>query len=180
MRELMPDRLSPQGVNRRRSPRFGCSGLANIVCLPSDGALLRGTIRNLSLGGCFIETGLLLPCGAQTEILARVEASSFRALAQVRAVLGHSGICVEFVRLSAGGEDMLVELVRHLAKVRAITTAMGSARLLERPVKVESETFPILRTFPPLLISDASPLVLHPRGSVVDAGTIVNPLDLFV
>jgi hypothetical protein len=180
MRDWMPDRLSLDGANRRRSPRFGCSGLANIVCLPSDGALLRGTIRNLSLGGCFIETGLLLPCGAQREILARVEASSFRALAQVRGVLGRSGICVEFVRLSAGGEDMLAELIRHLAKVRAITSAMGSASLLEQPLNVESRTFPILRTFPSAPASEGSSLILNPSGSVAGAGTIIDPLDLFV
>ncbi len=179
MREWMPDRLSLDGGNRRRSPRFGCSGLANIVCLPSDGALLRGTIRNLSVGGCFIETGLLLPCGAQTEILARVEASSFRALAQVRAVLGRSGMCVEFVRLSSGGEDMLAELVRHLAKMRAIASAMGSAKLLEHPLDVMGETFPILRSFGPVQISEVPPPVLKP-GSVVDAGALINPLDLFV
>jgi hypothetical protein len=154
--------------------------LVNIVCLPSDGALLHGTIRNLSLGGCFIETGLRLPCGAQTEILARVEASSFRALAQVRAVLGHSGICVEFVRLSAGGEGMLADLVSHLAKARAITTAVGSTRILERPVDVVSETFPILRAFRAGRTSESSPLVLSPQGSVVDARAITNPLDLFV
>jgi hypothetical protein len=150
------------------------------VCLPSDGALLRGTIRNLSLGGCFIETGLLLPCGAQAEILARVEASSFRALAQVRAVLGHSGICMEFIRLSAGGEDMLAELVRHLAKVRTIQDAMGSARLLEHPVDAEGETFPILRTFLLGQTSDASPLVLNPRATILDASSVVNPVDLFI
>lgn len=180
MNPLLPDPRFTPGANRRRSPRFGCSGLANIVCLPSDGALLRGTIRNLSLGGCFIETGLLLPCGAQAEILARVEASSFRALAQVRAVLGHSGICVEFIRLSAGGEDLLTELVRHLAKVRAIQKAMEPERLLRHPGDVEGGTFPILRTFPPGEISDGSPLDLNRRATILDASSVINPVDLFI
>jgi len=74
---------------------------------------------------------------------------------------------------------MLAELVRHLAKMRAIASAMGSAKLLEHPLDVMGETFPILRSFGPVQISEVPPPVLKP-GSVVDAGALINPLDLFV
>ncbi len=180
MPDSMPDRLLRPNEDRRRTPRFGCSGPANIVCLPADGGLLRGTIRNLSVGGCFIETGLLLPCGAQTEILARVHTSSFRALGQVRAVLGQAGICIEFVRLSAGGEYLLTELVKNLAKLRTVPFAMGLGKLPDQPADSGAVTFPVLGTVLPCQPSEGSSLVLSPRATIIDAAPLVDPVDLFV
>jgi hypothetical protein len=87
---------------------------------------------------------------------------------------------VEFIRLSAGGEDMLTELVVHLAKARTIQEAMGPETLLQHPVDVEGKTFPILRTFPPGEISEGSPLVLNPRATILDTSPEVNPVDLFI
>ena len=79
-------------TERRRSPRFSCGGYANIGCIPSDGIVLRGTIRDVSLGGCHVDKGLPIDCGARAEILVRVNAASFRALGEVKAVRGNSGV----------------------------------------------------------------------------------------
>lgn len=186
MRKQAPDRVFTAGENRRRSPRFDCTGLANILCLPSDGALLQGMIRNVSQGGCYIETGLVLPCGTLTEILARVDNSCFRALGQVKAVRACSGVCIEFVRLSAGAERMLTELVEYLARVQPVTP-VGAA--FEREIGREScgrrelpvgENFPILRTFSPVRTSQAVALVTNPEKKIIEARFVSAPLDLFV
>jgi hypothetical protein len=105
------------GGERRRIPRYSCSGQAQITCLPLSGALLRGRVRDLGLGGCCIEsveTAFPLDLGAQTEILVEVNSWFFRAMGHVRAVRGHSGISMEFVRMSAGGYSMLADLVADL------------------------------------------------------------------
>jgi hypothetical protein len=114
---------------RRRSPRFLCGGHARLVCLPSEGELHLGKLHDLSLNGCAIETGSQLECGARTELLVRVNASSFRAVGQVRAMRVPFGIGVEFLHLTSTGQDMLAELVRELARQRALARMLRAARL---------------------------------------------------
>jgi hypothetical protein len=110
--------------DRRRIPRYSCSGHAQITCLPLSGALLRGTLRDLGLGGCCIEcieTPSPFDLGTRTEILLEVNSWFFRAMGQVKALRGRSGISVEFVRLSAGGSSMLADLVADLERPRTVT-----------------------------------------------------------
>ncbi|MGA2354381.1 MAG: PilZ domain-containing protein [Terriglobales bacterium] len=114
--------------DRRRSPRFSCTGRAEINCLPSSGILLTGTIRDLSLHGCCVDTSLPIDCGARAEIVVRVNAASFRAVSEVRAIRGRSSAALEFVRLSAGGKDSLSGLVTDLARLQAIMNKLKSVR----------------------------------------------------
>jgi hypothetical protein len=107
--------------DRRRIPRYSCSGHARISCLPLNGTLLSGRLRDLGLGGCCIE-GIATPSsfdlGAQTEILVEVNSWFFRAMGHVRALRDRSGISVEFMRMSAGGYSMLADLIADLERPR--------------------------------------------------------------
>jgi PilZ domain len=148
--------------DRRRSPRFNCGGYAEINCLPSTGIMLVGTIRDLSLHGCRVDTSLPIDCGVRAEIVVRVNASSFRAVGEVRAIRGLSSAGWEFVQLSAGGREMLGGLVTDLARLQAAMNNLKSAR---REMDAESfrqeledgkhqaellgERFPFLRTILP-------------------------------
>jgi len=114
--------------DRRRSPRFSCGGHAEIICLPSTGVIVPGTIRDLSRHGCWLETSLPIDCGARAEIVVRVNSASFRALGQVRAMRGHSGSGLEFVHLSAHGKEMLEDLVGGLARLQALMSKLKSDR----------------------------------------------------
>ena len=58
-----------------------------------------------------------------------VNSWSFRALAHVRAIRGHSGISLEFMRMSAGGSSMLADLIAELEE----------SRTMPRPQKVRLE-----------------------------------------
>ena len=107
--------------DRRRVPRYYCAGLARISCLPLYGSLLTARLRDLGLGGCCVECPATLPLlnlGVRTEILVEVNSWSFRALAHVRAIRGHSGISMEFARMSAGGSSMLADLIAELEESR--------------------------------------------------------------
>lgn len=114
--------------DRRCSPRFSCGGQVTISCLPSDGIVLPGKIRDLSLGGCCVDTTLPIARGARTELVVRVNAASFRAVGEVRAIRGHSGACLEFVLLSAGGKGVLADLVTELARLQAVMNDIKSTR----------------------------------------------------
>jgi hypothetical protein len=114
--------------DRRRSRRFTCGGEAKISRLPSDGIFVPGKILDLSLGGCRVDANLPARCGWRAEIMVRVNAASFRAVGEVRAIRGGSGTGIEFVQLSTGGKDMLAELVAELARLQAIMNQLRSAR----------------------------------------------------
>lgn len=177
---------STENAERRRSPRFSCGGQAKIICLPSDGTLLPGRVRDLSLGGCSIETVSPLGWGARAEILVQVNASSFRALSQVRALRGPHGIGMQFLHLTPGGRDMLVELIRELARQNAIAATLRAARRepdqdrwAECRAALLQESFPMLGRIMVSENSEPRPLPVE-RSALVDEDTKEFPLDLFI
>jgi hypothetical protein len=97
------------------------------MSLPWEGALLWGRLCNLGLGGCYLETASPLERGTRAEIVLCVNAWSMRAIAQVRAVREHSGIGVEFVRMSAGAYRTLADLIEELERFRAVVRAPRAA-----------------------------------------------------
>ena len=113
---------------RRRSSRFSCGGQAKITWLPSNGIFVPGSIRDLSLHGCRIEIPHPIDRGVRAEIVVHVNAASFRAVGEVRAIRGHSGAGIEFVHLSAGGKDLLSDMIAQLAKLHAVMNKIKSAR----------------------------------------------------
>jgi hypothetical protein len=151
--------------DRRRVPRYSCSGQAQISCFPSHGTLLRGRVRDLGLGGCCIEsieTISPFDLGARTEILVEVNSWFFRAMGHVRAVRGRSAISMEFLRMSTGGYSMLADLIADLETPHAVTT--DAARLVKHSrglLRGES--------------SPAAALTSRPNHRVAISGTILPP-----
>lgn len=123
----MPEHNSAE-EDRRRSARFSCGGQAKISRLPSSGFVIPGTLRDLSLHGCWVDTTMPIDRGVRAEIVVRVNAASFRAVGEVRAVRGRSGAGMEFVHLSAGGKDLLEDMVADLAKMQTVLNRLKSAR----------------------------------------------------
>lgn len=184
--------LAQKSEERRRSPRFACSGRARIVSLPFNGGALSGKILDLSLGGCYIETAQPLPCGTLVEVIVQVDASSFRALGQVKDSRDRSGAALEFLQLSAGGRDLLRELVAQLARLRAKEIALHAGGREDDPgpwhevddgSRQESgmkERFPVLATvLPPEPRDEAAP-VMTGKKPVNEVDPETSFLDLFV
>jgi hypothetical protein len=110
---LENDRLeNDRDSDRRRSARFICGGFAKISRLPADGIFVPGRIRDLSLHGCCVDTPVPIDCGTRAEIVVRVNAASFRAVGEVKAIRGRSVAGLEFVHLTAGGKDLLADRSR--------------------------------------------------------------------
>jgi hypothetical protein len=182
--------------DRRGSPRFSCGGQATISRLPSDGIVLPGKIRDLSLGGCCVDTALPIDCGVRAELVVRVNAASFRALGEVRAFRGRSGVCLEFVRLSPSGKDMLADLIKELARLQAFVDKVKSSR---RDLDAESfrrqleegklqalrlsKRFPFLGTILPAESSGESSeldqVASDGKDRIEEAQQLVVPVDLF-
>src|SRR5207237_6444716 len=113
--------------------------------------LLSGKLRDLSLNGCAIETGSPLECGVRTELLVHVNASSFRAVGQVRALRVPFGIGVEFLQLTTSGQDMLAELIKELAHQRALARLIRAARAPIETDDLERQQQSILSLFRPVM-----------------------------
>jgi len=184
MQGLNPEKRLLPYDDRRRCPRFSCGGLAKILCLPSDGIYLAGKVRDLSLNGCGIETVSPLECGARAEILLQVSDTSFRAIGQVKAVRGPGGIGMEFIQLSTGGQEMLVELLRELARQQAIATTLQAARREPGPEQWDEIRAALLKESRPMLgrivASEVSPLVVDRSALNVEEESKVIPLDFFI
>ncbi len=186
--------------DRRGSPRFSCGGQVTISCLPSDGIVLPGKIRDLSLGGCCVDTTLPIARGARAELVVRVNAASFRAVGEVRAIRGHSGACLEFILLSAGGKGVLADLVTELARLQAVVNDMKATRREIDPESFRrqldyrrlqatrlSRRFPLLGITLPLESSGGSPGVSPEPDDGASTGKnpreeerlLVGPVDLF-
>jgi len=99
-----------------------------VICLPSDGVVLPGKIRDLSLGGCSVDTTRAIECGARAEIVARVNAVSFRAVGEVKAIRGGSTACLAFVYLTSGGKELLADMIADLARVQAVMDKLKATR----------------------------------------------------
>lgn len=190
----MPDLRHHEYVaasDRRRTPRFVCGGRAQITCLPSDGAVLRGRLRNLGMGGCYIETAFPIQLGARTEVLVEVNTLCFRAMSLVRAVRASSGIGVEFIRLSAGGHSTLAELIVDLKRLRtlfnppALTSKdleQSSSGLLLSPLvhrMLHAENVPMGRTIIPAGANEKPSSTLARCRSILEAHPAANVVDLF-
>jgi len=150
------------GGERRRIPRYSCSGLAQITCLPLSGSLLRGRVRDLGLGGCCIECIEAVPLldpGDKTEILLEVNSWFFRAITHVKAIRGRDALSMEFLRMSAGGSSMLADLIADLERPRA-----RQERLVQRSRQLLQQG------------SDLSPSLTSSRpDSTALVGTILPP-----
>jgi PilZ domain len=180
-----------RGSERRRSPRFTCGGRAQITCLPSDGLVLPGRLRNLGMGGCYIETASSLQLGTRTEVLVQVNTLCFRAMSLVRAVRASSGIGVEFIRLSAGGHHTLAELIVDLERLQALLTppiltpqelaesssSLLLSPLLQRPLQISSVGFH-RTSIPDQPAKEPSPAMNGCR-SILEVHPLANAVDLF-
>jgi hypothetical protein len=127
----MPERRNGE-EDRRRTPRFSCVGQAKISYLPSNGIFLSGALRDLSLGGCCIDTTLPIDLGKQAELIvhvnSHVNAASFRAVGEVRAIRSGSAACVEFVHLSSIGKEMLADLISDLERAQMVLNKLRANR----------------------------------------------------
>ncbi len=176
-----PEKQAPQG-DRRRSPRFSCAGLASIISLPSDGLTLPGKVCDLSLLGCGIETVSPLKDGTRAEILLRVNASSVRAVGQVRAVRVPHVIGLEFLHLSTSGQDILDELIRELARQQAVASLLRAVRRGPDPEELNKDRAALLNVSLPIVGSFVSLDETGANSLSVDRSVTIieGEIDLFI
>lgn len=107
-----PQPSAGDAVERRRTARYDCKGHAVINTIPYSGMQHRGTLRNLSLGGCNLEFASPYPPATRLELMLYVNKLSLRVSGIVRS-RRLNGMGIEFDLMSATGRHCLTELVRE-------------------------------------------------------------------
>lgn len=112
--------------DRRKYTRFPVSGVV-VVSNPvgEDRQSLR--VTDISLEGCFIETGKPFDAGARVKLLLRIQDAEIETLGTVRASLPNSGMGVEFTHLGSSELKPLYTLIRGLAAKSGGATASAEA-----------------------------------------------------
>lgn len=110
--------MARETEERRRDPRFLCSGKAEMRSLGS-GFRASGKVENLSLGGCLlhIEDRHSFRRGESVEMTFCVRQLPLRVQASVRQLYPGYVVGVAFTLLSARGKRQLETLIEELAEI---------------------------------------------------------------
>jgi hypothetical protein len=94
---------------------------------------------------------------------------------------------MEFIQLSAGGQEMLVELLRELARQQAIATTLRAARREPGPEQWDEVRAALLKEDRPMLgrimasqVAEVSPLVVDRSALNLQEESKLIPLDFFI
>jgi hypothetical protein len=110
------DEKPGSGKERRKQERFACKGFAEVV-LEEVAFLFRGTIRDLSLTGCYVQSSarLMLDAGAAVELKFSVNRDELLLPARIVAIRHGSGACFEFFDIGRDMQGRLASLISKLA-----------------------------------------------------------------
>jgi hypothetical protein len=108
-----PVALTDSSYQHRR-PRYRCGGGAQIWQEGSQSAL-SGTLSEISVGGCYIETTWPLPVGTQLEVLLKTNEEEVRARGVVGYLDPSLGMGVAFTTVSEQDRYRLQQLTHRLA-----------------------------------------------------------------
>jgi Tfp pilus assembly protein PilZ len=113
----------PASVTGPVKPRYNCAGSVEIR-LPHREQSEKGTIANLSLGGCNIKSDFDFEVGEEIELILKVNKMSFRVAGKVvyvpsggtegKCQASDLGVGVEFKNMTVGARTRLQELLSEL------------------------------------------------------------------
>jgi hypothetical protein len=96
----------PARPNRRRYTRHHCVGAAEFR-VAGNAVSMRGTVTDLSLGGCYVEASATCPTGSVLELVLEVDKVRLHTQGKVAVVSPTTGMGIEFIEVHA-------EWVKHL------------------------------------------------------------------
>jgi hypothetical protein len=142
-----PARSNPGSTDKRKSPRYKCTGSAR---LQESGSSVStwATFADISMHGCYVETASPHRAGAMLSM--KLDANGFRveALGQVRVVYPGLGMGISFAKMSDEDRERLRELVRSLSPTSVIVSPRAESHSRSTPQ------------------SDASPPVANPVAAL--------------
>lgn len=110
-------RMRSKRDDRRNQPRLRCRGVAEVVLLRLD-CKLPGTLLDLSVGGCCIQTDSPIPPieRPSVEVQLTVNGITLRVAGIVRNVRNDRIAGIEFMDVTPRKADQIIELVKELVE----------------------------------------------------------------
>ena len=108
----------PGGKERRRSPRFRCSGSAEFRAEGSD-VRMWGTLSDVSLHGCYIEMNNTFPVDTRVSLVLEAMGVRVQAQAVVRVSYPFLGMGMCFTEVEFGQQSQLEQLLAAVAGANA-------------------------------------------------------------
>lgn len=104
------------------------------VLLVNVGAILRGRILDLSLGGCRIRTDARFPVGIYTRVETefRAEGLSFRLGGVIQAIHDSRTVGIRFLDLSQRKRQQVLELIEEIKQIHAAAATAEPAAQVEQ------------------------------------------------
>jgi PilZ domain len=124
--ELEPVR-KPRPIRRdmaavmRKHPRYQCSGGVELR-QQNAGTLIRASLSDISLTGCYVETASTLPIGSMVSFHLRTHDLELNGKAMVKAAHPSAGMGIAFLHLSQEDQQNLEFLIGALAGMREMLT----------------------------------------------------------
>jgi hypothetical protein len=103
----------PKRLDRRRSPRFNCSGSVEFQT-KERGVRLWGALTDISLHGCYVEMAVTFPVETVLTITVQSLDIRFSALTKVRAAYPSLGMGLCFVGLKPDQQAQLEHLLKAI------------------------------------------------------------------
>lgn len=119
-----------------RPPRVACRVPVDLLC--SKGIRLSGKTRNVSEGGMFVETALLLPVGSPVRCGLALDHSSIEVIGRIawsrpRQAWAAAGMGIQFVGFEEEARRLLHQVVAHGEPVPQAVTPEVTARIARPP-----------------------------------------------
>lgn len=117
-------RMRSKRDNRRAQPRLRCKGVAKVVLLRLH-RKLPGTLLDLSVGGCCIQTNQPIPSIERpaVEVQLTVNGITLRVAGIVRNVRKDCFAGIEFINVTPRRADQILELVKELLERQQVSRA---------------------------------------------------------
>jgi hypothetical protein len=141
----MTESSGSQQLDHRHSPRYACTGEAEIF---QEGKRVAwGKLTDISRSGCYIETERPLPCGADTQLRLTVAGALLEFCATVAGSTPLVGMGMGFVALSPEQDAKLAQIIKSIA------ASLSPAGQQAQPSPPHSATVQITREAAPAILA---------------------------
>src|SRR3981081_1255960 len=117
--------------DRRSQPRLKCRVTSETQTQPG-GAPVFGSLTDISMGGCYIETSTILSPGTKIKLGFSMEDGSLTAEGAVARIDPGSGIAVQFKEPNREGREKMFKILEHVQKSTAFYNNRYFENLLKR------------------------------------------------
>ncbi len=134
-RMYLEKQRQPFRKNRRLYPRMKCRVTIEFQEHGKD-TLMMGNLTDVSLGGCFVETSIIIPAGTPLKMVFSIDDGKVQAEGSVQRLEPGSGIAIQFNEATRGDRGKIFQVIEYVQKASQQYDSSYYEKLLEQNSKV--------------------------------------------